>query len=299
MERIDSANNVRFKAWKKLKTSHGRKKQNAYLVESHKLVVEALLSGLDMEALVIDREKMDRILPLFIANLKERYLEKGQVAVGLNDKLKNDLAPVLEASGEGYVSEEGAQWVKDYAVLLPHELFEDLSSMENSDGILAVIRGSGARAGLPGFSDPGLYLVLDGLQDPGNVGTLLRTAEALGFHRILSVDSCDPSNDKALRAAMGASFRLNICRASEEDALVWKETTRIPWLGADMAGEDYRLFPKKEAPLALIIGSEGQGIRQAFMEALDWKLSIPMTDQVESLNAAISGAILMAHFTNI
>ena len=299
MDRIDSANNGRYKAWKKLKTVHGRKKEKAFLVESHKLVVEALLSGMEMEALVIDREKMDRVLPLFIANMKERHQEKERFEEAFSKTDRMDLTSVLESEGGDYISEEGARWVKDHAVLLPHLLFEGLSSMENSDGILAVIRGSGEKSGLLGFKEPGLYLILDGLQDPGNVGTLLRTGEALGFNRVLSVDSCDPSNDKALRASMGASFRLEICRASQEDALVWKEETGIPWLGADMNGEDYRLFPKKDGPLALVVGSEGQGIRPSFMEALDWKIAIPMTPQVESLNAAISGAILMAYFSRV
>lgn len=299
MDRIDSAGNGRYKAWKKLKTVHGRKKQEAFLVESHKLVVEALLSGMDMEALVIDRDKMDRTLPLFIANLKERHREKTEFEEDISLKVENELKAILDSGGGDYISQEIAGWVKDRTVLLPHALFEDLSSMENSDGILAVIREPGSGSGFPAFRQPGLYLVLDGIQDPGNLGTLLRTGEALGFHRVLLVDSCDPSNEKVLRASMGASFRLEICRSSEKDALVWKEESGIPWLGADMEGEDYRLFPKKDPPLALVVGSEGQGIRPSFMETLDGKLSIPMAPQVESLNAAVSGAILMAYFSTI
>ncbi len=130
------------------------------------------------------------------------------------------------------------------------------------------------------------YLLLDRVQDPGNVGTMLRTAEAFGFAGALLLQGCaDPYSPKTLRGSMGAVFRLNICMLS---AL---ETFPLPIYAAVQNGEDVTTAEKR--PCILAIGNEGQGLSSDIIFAAEKRVTIPMRGRAESLNAATAAAILM------
>lgn len=134
-------------------------------------------------------------------------------------------------------------------------------------------------------------LVLDGISDPGNLGTLLRTALALGWEGVfLTNGSADPFNEKALRAAKGATFHLPILEGSHEELAALIEKNRAAVYLADMRGKDVQTLTCKP-PLMLILGSEAHGV--AFTHTKATALSIPMQKEAESLNVAIAGGILM------
>jgi TrmH family RNA methyltransferase len=137
-------------------------------------------------------------------------------------------------------------------------------------------------------------LILDGVQDPGNVGTIIRTADAAGVTGILMSGTCaDPYSMKAVRASMGSAFRVPVCVRDSLAPCVseWRGSgTRI--IKADMQGVPYAKASKAE-PWALIIGSEGQGVSPELSALADETVSIPMRPPVESLNASIAAAILM------
>lgn len=269
MRSIESAQNIKYKGWKQLLTPRGRKKEGAFLVESRKLTAEALLAGLELETLIF--RKSD-------ANL-------------LKDKLLDHLIK------RGQIERDPLGELFDRAFVLPDSLFSKISQMEASDGVLAVIKGSLKKS----FSEEegkaikGKCILLDHIQDPGNAGAILRSAEAFGFGPILLVDCVDVENEKCLRSSMGAAFRLDLYTLSEDQALSLKKNPCLPWYGADMEGEDYRTLEVPES-LMLLIGNEGQGLRPSFEKALEKRVSIPMNEPVESLNAAISASILMASF---
>lgn len=132
-------------------------------------------------------------------------------------------------------------------------------------------------------------LVLDQIQDPGNVGTLFRTALALGWDAIyLTNGTCDPLNDKALRAAKGATFLLPWTTGPWEEFLNWSLQARLPCVVADLQGS-----PPKPMPdgVCLILSHEGAGPRaETFQQE---RVTIPMSDQCESMNVAIAGGIIM------
>jgi len=138
---------------------------------------------------------------------------------------------------------------------------------------------------------PQRVLLLDGIQDPGNLGTLLRTSCA--FHHdyvYLTETSCDPFNDKALRAAKGATLRLKIAEGSLEHF-----STTYPhhtFYIADLQGAPFSLITPK-LPYALILSREGQGVRSHLP---GMRVHIPMQGPMESLNVAAAGAILLQHF---
>lgn len=140
------------------------------------------------------------------------------------------------------------------------------------------------------LSNQQYLLVLDQINDPGNLGTLFRSAWALGFEGIYLVDECvDPFNDKAIRAAKGANFHIPYKKTSFEQISSLLEKGNS--FTADMHGKIFTDIDCKK-PLYLILGSESHGIRPGFKKFAK-SIKIPMYNDVESLNVAIAGSILM------
>lgn len=139
-------------------------------------------------------------------------------------------------------------------------------------------------------------LVLDAIQDPGNMGTLLRTALALGWGGVFFLPGCvDPLSDKVLRASRGALFRLPWQEGSlDELILLQAQAGLVPYV-ADLEGEILTaLKPSKKS--MLVLSNEGRGTGASFKE-FGQKITIPMEGEMESLNVAIAGAIIMYHLS--
>lgn len=133
-------------------------------------------------------------------------------------------------------------------------------------------------------------LALDGVSDPGNVGTLIRTALALGFEGVfLTSGSADPFNDKALRASKGAALHLPIQIGTKEELMTLIDENQLTPYVADSKGTTDSTFT---IPLILILGSEAHG-PSAKLKSRGTLISIPMSGQTESLNVAVAGGILM------
>ena len=142
-------------------------------------------------------------------------------------------------------------------------------------------------------------LILDNLQDPGNVGTLVRSALAFGFEDIYLVGGADPYSEKVIRSSAGTimTARLHVC--DFETILKNKEKIAENFIVADMFGEsiDQIHLPKKR--FAVIIGNEGQGVSKEFRNLANITVSIPMTSKVESLNAGVAGSIIIQKFKEV
>ena len=146
-------------------------------------------------------------------------------------------------------------------------------------------------------------LMLEGVQDPGNVGTLLRSAAAFGFDAVVLGPGCAaPFSPKTLRSSMGAAGRLPVVHRDNLPATITALRARgVTCLAAAL----YRSRPLDEAGrdfpggVCVVIGSEGQGLRDETVKACDAAVRIPMTDRVESLNAAVAGSVLLWHFRGV
>lgn len=139
-------------------------------------------------------------------------------------------------------------------------------------------------------------LVLDGVQDPGNLGALSRAAAAFGLHGVVALPgTVDPWNSKAVRASAGACFAIPIVRPEVDEFLGWCALRALPLLVAEMKGVPVESGPG--TPWALVIGSEAEGPSAAVREAASSAVSVPMHGPVESLNAAVAGGILMFALT--
>jgi TrmH family RNA methyltransferase len=139
-----------------------------------------------------------------------------------------------------------------------------------------------------------MLVVLAGLQDPGNVGTLIRSAEAFGATGVLLLPgTASPWNPKALRASAGSAFRVPMLAISEADALNLLRDRHVPALAA-VAHDGVTVAQAFLAePAALLIGNEGAGLSPALLSAAARRVTIPMPGPVESLNAAIAGSLLL------
>ena len=138
------------------------------------------------------------------------------------------------------------------------------------------------------------YLVLDGLQDPGNVGTLWRTADAFGADGLILLPGCaDPWNPKTLRATMGACFRLPLWEGDLEGLLPRLRQAGLPLYATALREDTVDVRQCALGRAAVVIGSEGRGVSQAVLAASDKTIKIPMTDRCESLNAAAAGAVIL------
>ena len=136
------------------------------------------------------------------------------------------------------------------------------------------------------------FLVLDGLQDPGNVGTLIRTATACGFENIFLLECAHVTNSKVVRSSVGTIFQSKIYEMSRDEFASKAKEWDLTLYKADMDGEN--LFSAKfEKVCGVVIGNEGQGVSDQISALCKKTLSLPMKKGVESLNASISGAIIM------
>ena len=171
--------------------------------------------------------------------------------------------------------------------------FLSASETENPQGILAIAeQPSLTLASLTLPSDARL-LVLDGIQDPGNVGTLLRTAAALGcFATVVLPGTADPWNAKVVRSAVGMQFTHPTISSTEEECVSFLKAQGVPLWGADAAGP---AVGTGETPvrLALAMGNEGAGLKPSLRAACDALTAIPMAQGAESLNVAVAAGILL------
>ncbi len=170
------------------------------------------------------------------------------------------------------------------------ELLDYVSPMRSAPELLFV-----CRIPEPGPIEGDRILLAEDLQDPGNVGTLIRTANAFGFDGVLLAGACaDPFGPKAVRASMGAVFRLRIWTMSSDEAVCSLQEKKIPMVAAALR-DDAQTVGECEFParLVLAIGNEGHGLSAEMLEAADRVVRIPMEPGAESLNAGAAAAVLL------
>ena len=136
------------------------------------------------------------------------------------------------------------------------------------------------------------FLVLDTLQDPGNVGTLIRTAKACGFEYIFLLDSVRKENSKLVRSSVGAVFDSKVYQMSKAEFETFAKENKLQLAMCDMDGENIFAF-KPEGIIGVVVGNEGQGVCDQIASLCSKTIKIPMMKGIESLNAGVSGSIIM------
>ena len=174
-------------------------------------------------------------------------------------------------------------------IRVPGDVMESISPMQSPQGALFLCRFPEKNAFKP---VPGM-LLLDGIQDPGNIGTILRTADALDVPVALLEGCADPWSHKVVRSSMGAVFRMPVIQTSWETVKTACAGAGIPIGVTALSDRAKDLRQSELRSMAVVIGSEGQGVRKEILEAAGAELIIPMNPHCESLNAAVAATIVM------
>jgi TrmH family RNA methyltransferase len=169
---------------------------------------------------------------------------------------------------------------------------EKMSMLQTPNQVLAVAMMPQKKETL-NLAGP-LTIVLDGIQDPGNMGTIIRTADWFGITQIVaSEDTVDVYNPKVIGATMGSFMRVSVTYKNLAD---WMPTIKLPVYGALLEGENVFTIKTPQKGL-LVIGSEGKGIRENILDLITHPVTIPKTGEAESLNAGIAAGIIVAQLT--
>lgn len=255
LTKITSADNSRVKLVRKLSTRKGRLEEHAFTAEGRNLVEEMLTKGLRPRFILVSDKCSDEDI--------------------LKDAVQSDDIMVCE---------------------LPEKIFDKLTDAGHGVGMLAVTDiPDGGRSSVLSLDPADNILVLDRIQDPGNMGTLIRTSAAAGYKAVIAAKgTVDVYSMKVLRATAGTLFEMPVIYADDQNELesLLRDTGKrivvtdvedgVPYYEADIS-----------KGIALVIGNEGSGVSEELRKLADVKVTIPMTGNVESLNAAVAAAILM------
>jgi len=204
----------------------------------------------------------------------------------LEEAIANEsgLHTVILSSGVEANIPEGVRVVR-----VPEDVMASVSPMEAPQGALFLCRLPEKKAVVPQAG----MLLLDGIQDPGNIGTILRTADALEIPVVLLEGCADPYSHKVVRASMGAVFRTPVIQSTWTEMYEACKSAGIPVAVTALSDRAKDIREADPGRMAVVIGSEGRGVRKEILEQADHELIIPMNPRCESLNAGIAAAICM------
>ena len=251
---IMSPQNTRVKEWAGLQEKKHRDKSNKYIVEGVHLVQEALMAEADVECLAYDLDK------------------------GVPAELKGLLQSVQGMEVIGVTS----------------AIISKCSSTNTPQPVFAIVRKEqhGVEAILS--KTDSLVIVLDGVQDPGNVGTIIRSADAAGADGVILGRGCaDLYNPKTIRSTMGSMFHLPVVEGDLSDILPQAADRGAFLVSTSLQGEESCYQHDFHGSQWLLIGSEGKGISAETAQLVDKSIIIPMAGRAESLNAAMAATILL------
>ncbi|MBD1372818.1 RNA methyltransferase [Hazenella sp. IB182357] len=255
---ITSPQNQHIKNWKKLQTKKGRFQRQELFIEGEHLILEAIKAKQPFLALIIAED----------------------AKVEIQD-LKNHT----------YLSEIDVYYVSP-------SIFQTLTETNHPQGLAAVIK-------LPTFKldeiwsseAEGLYLLLDAIQDPGNLGTIIRTAEAAGVRAVfLGEGTVDPFNAKVVRSAMGSLFRVPLLDVDLTQIIPLLEQKRITVMGTSPHAGTFHYNYSYARQCAILLGNEARGVQPALLEQIDQTVQIPMLGQTESLNVSVTASVLLYEY---
>ena len=242
----------------RLRTGKSRKKEGLVLVEGVRAVKEAIDAGAEVR-FVVASEKIESTTAGL--DLVEHIIRESLDITSISEKELAALADTKHPQGILMVCEEQKVELRDILRL------------------------------------GGYYLVLDGVQDPGNVGTLIRAAAAFPVDAVITLDgTADTWAPKTVRASAGLVFQLPVAHAVAEEAI--REITKagVPMWVADPRAPSLKAKPDDRG-FALVLANEGVGPRQAVLDAAEHMIKVPISGQVDSLNVAVAGAILLYELT--
>ena len=266
-----------------LSRSRERKKQGVFVVEGIKMFAEA---------------PIDRILEIYIEETLFKEVLAGKADEEFVKKLDQITGCLPKKDGKSCVAKDNGISVE--FEIVRDDIFRKMSDTQTPQGILCVVKRMDEA-----FEDlireaqrreePGLYLVLEDIQDPGNLGTMIRAGEGAGVSGIIMSDkTVDVYNPKTIRATMGSIYRVPFCYVSDLHRCIKDlQECDIQVFAAHLKGEESYDLQDYCRSVAFLIGNEGNGLKDETAELADTYIKIPMLGKVESLNAAIAATLLV------
>ncbi len=256
-ETISSAANPLVKRMRLLANRKHRREQGAFVVEGLQPVWRAVTAGWDIEALIVDP----------------------------------DLRP--DSPAAAMVGDQEARGVR--VARLTRDLFDRVSSRDGSVGLAAIVRSRDTDLADLAVTPGSVFIALHQIGNPCNLGTIIRTADAVGSAGVILIgDTTDPFAPTSVKASMGSIFATRIARAREPRAFLdWALANGVAVLAASGTASVDHWNASYQAPLTLLLGSEGEGLPDELLAAADQRIRIPMTGTAESLNVAAAAAILL------
>lgn len=255
-ELISSPANPAIKRIRSLRQRKQREKTGLFFAEGIRIVTEAVQVGAPVEALVI--------APDLLESRFARSLCEDQRRMGV---------PVLEVT---------------------KEVFQSISDKDGPQGLAAVIRQRWDSPAIAGQVARRRFVALSRVQDPGNLGTVLRTSDAAGFAGVILVGpTADPYDPACVRASMGAIFSQRLVRLTVEEFVAWKKQYGYTLVGTSAtAPNDYRAVRYRE-PVVIYMGNEREGLSPQEMAICHVMVSIPMVGRADSLNLAVATGLML------
>ena len=254
---ITSLQNPKIKSVKALKHAKYRERQNRFLVEGIRLVKEAIDCNAPIKMLLFCPDKLTSPTALELINIAEK---------------------------------RGVE-----SISVPSRVFDSISEKDNPQGIIAVVEQLNLTFDSIEYNNQMLLVIAHELRDPGNLGTIIRTADCAGASGVIvtgiSVDMFDP---KAVRATMGSIFSLPVVRVKEIGELKdWLSQNNIKMIATSPGAKCYFFDLKYDEPVAIILGNEAEGLDAEILEGADEVVKIPMSGRADSLNVASAAAIII------
>ena len=199
---------------------------------------------------------------------------------------------------EVIVTEDKISWAKEFTpgtepLVLSKDVFSKISQTVNPQGVAIIIKEPGLATDIPSKGDgKDIYVVLENTQDPGNLGTIIRMADAFGLTAvIISPTTCDPYNDKVIRATMGSVWHIPVVRKTMDECFSFFESAKIETIATHLKGNELGAGDLK-LPCAYFIGNEGDGLTEETSSRCSKLVKIPMKGKAESLNAAVAASVI-------
>lgn len=252
---ISSTSNSTVKSIRSLRNRKGREQEGKFWVEGIRLAAEAVQQLAAIKLLVVSPEL-------------------------LTSQFAQELAAELRSKGVDCLQ-------------VTAEVFKRLSAKDGPQGIGVVVSQSWQRLPTRVGTD-GLWVALEQVQDPGNLGSIMRTADAVGCRGVILIGNCtDPYDSTAVRGSMGSLFSLELVKASEAEFIQWKCDTGVPIVGTAGAATHHYRQVNYSRPLVLLSGSERQGLSPTLIATCDQLVSIPMVGRADSLNLAVATSVVL------
>ena len=286
MERITSTGNKLIREVRDLeKKARARRESGLFIAEGERLCSEIPAAYIER---IFVADDYDGSLPELAGEVSHDVQNAQMRAEAGANAAQTSSHPLQSPDTGGQQNRAAQRTPKIFQV--PRELMEHMSDTKNSQGILAVVRQK-KYTELPGD----FFLILDTLQDPGNMGTIFRTAEAAGVDGILMNRDCvDVYSPKVVRATMGAMFRMPFMVSDDLPAEIRRmKSEGVQVYAAHLRGTKNHWDFDYRQPTAFMIGNEGNGLQDEIAALADTYLRIPMMGHTESLNAGVAASVLM------